>query len=69
MLSGINTKTSLRVSFYMAIFSFLLLKQYSNEVNDVYFTGFKSAVEILKLIGGDHTFTSADIEEISILKS
>ena len=53
----------------MAIFSFLLLKQYSNEVNDVYFTGFKSAVEILKLIGGDHTFTSADIEEISILKS
>ena len=40
IVSGIDTKTSPRVSLHTALLSFLFLKQYGNESNDAYLTRF-----------------------------
>ena len=41
---GLDTKLNLRVSLHTALLNFMLFKQFSDESNDGYLTGFKSII-------------------------
>ena len=56
--SGLDTKVNLRVSLHSALLNFTLLRQFNDRTNDAYLMRFKSMIETLKIVGGEHMLVS-----------
>ena len=61
-VSGSGTKLNLRASLHDVIMKFMLLKQFGNETNEACHTRFKSMVETLKIVGGEHILISPFVQ-------
>ena len=61
IVSTLDTKINLRVSLHRAILNYMLINQYSHETNDAYLIRFRSMVETLKLVVGEHILLSESL--------
>ena len=58
IVSGLNTIVNLQVSLHAGMMNHMLMKQCSNEINDVYLTRYRSMFETLRIAGGEHILLS-----------